>query len=156
MKLTLWSAGENGNTAKKNIAFSILMLLLWFVAVISIVNGGPYIEYPEFGKGEGLVVALLFMVITFFIPFIAINMVIASKRALARNMQFTVEVIKHTEQDKILSTNPDMIVFGDKDGIVITDNLQAYNDWACFYTADSIYDFFVLKDRLDNKVKSKV
>lgn len=50
MKLTLWSAGENGNTTKKYIAFSILILLLWFSAVIYIVNGGHYIEYPEFDK----------------------------------------------------------------------------------------------------------
>lgn len=50
MKLTLWSAGENGNTAKKYIAFSILTLILWFAAAISIANGGHYIEYPEFDK----------------------------------------------------------------------------------------------------------
>lgn len=132
MKLTLWSAGENGNIAKKYMAFSILGIALWVLAIISIANGGPYTEYAKYPIAEGIIVTLFFMAITFFIPFIAINMVIASKRALGRNMQFTIEVIKHTEQDKILSTNPDMIVFGDKDGIVITDNPQAYNDWACF------------------------
>lgn len=159
MKITLWSAGKNGKIAKERMLFSLTLIALWVAALIAIAANGPYIEYSDYTIAENMhimdtvIVTLLFMCLTFFLPFIEINMAIRCSKALNRNVEFNLEIIKHTELDKLSNLNTNMIVFGDKEGIVVTDNLQAYNDWNCFYSINTTYDLYELKHQMDKKLK---
>ena len=150
MKATFWSAGKDGRIAKLSIFAYSLLALLWLISLISIAFGTSYFEVngKDLGAFSMVCMLLFFSIITSFIPFLSINMVKMSYKALKRNTRFTIEILTNEERNSHKYINTGDIVFGDKHGIVISHNKQAYDDWTLFYGSDSLYDFYDAKEKV--------
>ena len=61
---------------------------------------------------------------------------------------FTIEILTNEERNSHRYINTGDIVFGDKHGIVISHNKQAYDDLTLFYGFDSLYDFYDAKEKV--------
>lgn len=148
MKITLWSAGENGKIAKTYKICGYIIFILWIIAVISIICNGPYVVNSINPKLESLMFGIFFVVITSFIPFLALATIHISKECIKRNTKFTVEVIKNVDRFRRNDIRASNIVYGDVHGIVVSNNPKAFDDWNFFYKVDSLYDFYEVRDKL--------
>ena len=147
VRLTLWSAGKGGKIAKKHRVCGILIMALWFACIISMAFGTSYFDVKGYNIGSISTVAMIifFCGVTSFIPFIAYSVIHYSNRALRRNHKFTLEIIENTERYKFDGIDTSKIVFGDKSGIVLSPDRQAYDDWSFFYKIESLGDFYEAK-----------
>ena len=148
MKITLWSAGKDGKIAKTYKRCGYVIFILWVVSVVSILCNGPYIENSVNRVIESLMFGIFFVVITSFIPFLALYTIHTSKECMNRNTKFTVEVIENVDRFHRSDIKASSIVYGDTHGIVISNNPEAFDDWSFFYKVDSLYDFYEVKDEL--------
>lgn len=147
VRFTLWSAGKSGKIAKKHRGYGILLMVLWFACIISMAFGTSYFDVNGYDIGSISTVAMIifFCGVASFIPFIAYSLIHYSNRALHRNHKFTLEVIENTERYKLDDADMSKIVFGDKSGIVLSSDKQAYDDWSFFYKLESLGDFYEAK-----------
>ena len=146
MLLEVWSAGDKGKLGKSFKIMGYIIVILWVCAIASCM-------YAVWRDSASLVQTaggtLFFIMVSFFLPLIGVGIISSSKKSIARNTKFTMELIpmnvfKNTDDTK------DSIVFADKTGVVLSNNKQAYEDWSFFYTLNDFSDFIYLYNTSKN------